>query len=1144
MQNNFTKTMVYGKNIRLKISLMIAFSSYLFTGFGQQYVNGNVSTGTVNSSASVAPAGGSWSELQGNNSTLGFNSNAGSNNTLLDDFTVFTAPWNISKITFYAFSTGYTGVTSPFDDVRVKIYSGNPSTGTPNVIYGDLTTNRLAGTSATRIFRIASGSGDTTRQIWKVEATINQILNPGTYWIEWQVGSIAGANNPRFPTSTVLGSPTQTGNNAIQHNIPGNTWSALTDGTPAVPQDLPFVIDYTTAGCSVSPDPGATISSVPSVCPGVNFNLNVANDVTGFGITQQWQSSSDNVTYTDITGTTGTAASLSLTADTWYRLAVTCTGNPTVYSTPALVEKAPAFNCLCESSANNDADEEILRVKIGTLDNESNCDSIAPGPGSLLNKYSNFMAGPSAPAPGILVKGGSIPFEISVGLCNGFAFTTSTKTGIWIDLNRDGAFTTDERLYLSASAQDGPLTERGTFAIPATADTGITAMRIVTIYPDFFNPNPLACGNYGYGETEDYLVNIQPCIPARLQRAPSNASASCNGSASFSVGASGSELRYAWQYRATATSPWMDATDTSMFSGLASNTITIRNANSSMNGYQFRALYSNPCSAIDFTANATLTVTPLTATVNPGSIQLCQGSMDSIRITNSLSSVTRSSVGSGSIQLSIPDRTFTGVLSQPLSVTGIPANALIQEVYIKFNLTHSYVGDLDINLIAPNGQNLNLIGSLDNGSGFNGTSDFINTIISSTSSTPISNAPEPRTGTYAAEMRDGFGPTGNVQTAAGWNDLFTQINGEWKLAIADFAIGDSGFLSSWEITIAYSNPIFATGTWSPAAGLFTDATMTTPYVAGTAVNTVYLAPQSSTSYSVVVETPTCTSAPLDVPITVSTPLSGLVNPADTAVCDGQDAQFVGGVTTGTPSALQWQKSTDNGVNWSNVEDNGIYSGSSTNTLTIFGATGNMQGTQYRLILSAIPCDDADTTAAATLTVYANPGIALSVGPRKALYPGLTTTLTATPTPSTATGTYSWKLNGAPIAGESDAVHVADIDGLGEYVVSLVDQNGCQSQTSNPITITDTINLQLFAYPNPSNGQFQVRYYDQLNGVSKPRTMNIYNSRGKRVYSRQYSPSFGFGRMDVDLSAHGKGVYFIELNDAAGERLQTSRVVIQ
>jgi hypothetical protein len=320
--------------------------------------------------------------------------------------------------------------------------------------------------------------------------------------------------------------------------------------------------------------------------------------------------------------------------------------------------------------------------------------------------------------------------------------------------------------------------------------------------------------------------------------------------------------------------------------------------------------------------------------------------------------------------------------------------------------------------------------------------------------------------------------------------------------------------------------------------------MTIPYVAGNAVNTVYLAPQASTNYTVIVETPTCTSAPLSIPVTVSTSLSGTINPADTAVCDGQDATFTGDVTSGIPSGLQWQKSTDDGATWSDVADNSTYAGANSNTLTVTGVSPSMQGTEYRLILTADACGDADTTGAARLSVYNNPGIALAVGPRKALYPGQTTTLTATPTPSTATGTYAWKLNGASIAGESDSVHVADIDGLGEYVVSLTDQNGCQSQTSNPVNITDTINLQLFVYPNPSTGQFQVRYYDQLNGVSKPRTINIYNSHGKRVYNRQYSPSFGFGRMDVDLSAYGKGIYFIEVNDAAGERLQTGRVVIQ
>jgi len=1136
MQNNTTqKTSWIFKHQACFLLMMSLFFAHQVKS--QQYVNGNLSTGTTNSAAVAAPVGGSWSEVQGTNTNLGFAANAGSNNSLTDNFTVFGAPWTVSKITFYAYSNNYTGATSPFDEIRVKIYNGDPSSGSSTTVFGDLTSNRIAGSSPTRIFRVANGLSDTSRQIWKVEATINQTFNAGTYWIEYQLGTISGATNGRFPTSTVLGTTTQAGNNAKQRN--GIVWSALTDGTNAEPQDLPFDISYTTTGCSSSPDPGATNASVAQVCPGVNFNLSVANDVTGFGITHQWQSSSDNINYTDITGATGTAATVSLTASTWYRLAVTCTGNPTSYSTPIQVQKAPLYNCLCESGATNDFDEEILGVKLGSLNNPSNCDSVAPGPGSTLGSYSNFTSGNGAPAPAVLVKGGAIPFEINIGLCNSFGFSSSTTTGIWIDLNRDGQFTADERLYISPGAQDGPLTERGTISIPSSVDNGLTVMRIVSRY----GGTPQACGSYGYGETEDYLVDIRPCVPTSLQRAPSNATASCNRSASFTVLVNGSEVTYSWQYRISSTSPWINATDTNIFSGINSNILTVRNAISSMNGYQFRALYSNPCSAIDFSSNATLSVTPLTATVSPSSILLCQGSMDSIRITNSLSTVSREAFSSN-IRMSIPDRTFAGVVSQPITVSGIPANALIQDVSIKFNLTHSYVGDLDINLIAPNGQNMNLVGSLNNGFGGNSTADFVNTVISSTSNVAISGAPEPRTGTFAAEKLDGYGPTNNPQTTANWTDMLTQINGDWKLAIADFATGDTGYVTDWEVIVSYSNPVFATGTWTPSTGLYTDAAMTTPYTAGASVNTVYLAPAASTTYTVVVETPACLSAPLDIPVTVSTPLGTSVNPLDTAVCDGQDAEFHGDVVTGNPSSWQWQMSSDNGANWNNVTNNGTFSGATSNTLSVSNASASLNGTQYRLILSSEACGSADTTEAATLTVYTNPVIELSVSPRTALYPGLTTTLTATPTPSNATGNYSWTLNGLSIADENDAVHVVDIDGLGEYQVRLTDQNGCHSGVSNAITITDTINTQLFAYPNPSNGQFQVRYYDKLNGVSKPRTMNIYNSRGKRVFTRQYSPSFGFGRMDVDLSIYGKGLYFIEVNDAAGERLETSRIIVQ
>ena len=92
-----------------------------------------------------------------------------------------------------------------------------------------------------------------------------------------------------------------------------------------------------------------------------------------------------------------------------------------------------------------------------------------------------------------------------------------------------------------------------------------------------------------------------------------------------------------------------------------------------------------------------------------------------------------------------------------------------------------------------------------------------------------------------------------------WSDLQSTINGDWKIAIADFAAGDEGILQkNWDVTITYTSPTLATGVWSPTNGLFTDAGLTTPYT-GTAVNTVYAAPTTTTTYSVIVSTQICTT---------------------------------------------------------------------------------------------------------------------------------------------------------------------------------------------------------------------------------------------------------------------------------------------
>lgn len=1136
MQSKTTLKRISGFFLQtLMIFGLFCFSSSAL--MAQQYINGNLSTGPTTSAGAPAPAGFNWSEVQLGNNSAGFSANlaTAANFSLADDFTIPAGTWTLSKITFFAYSTGFAGSVSPFNEVRVQIFNTDPSVGSPVPVFGDLTTNRLIASSTSSLYRVFNGASLTDRQIWKIEAAVATVLTAGTYWVEFQVGTALTSNF--VPPSTVTGSVTQPGNNSKQHDIDANTWTSVLDGTNA--QDQHFIIDYATSVCTGTPTPGNTISSVATICPGIPFSLSVQNGTSGSGVTYQWQSSPDNVTYTNIAGATNNSLSTSQTASTWYQLIVSCSGSGTSgTSTPVQVLLTPPSGCYCTSTATSSADEDIFRVRIGTLDNSSTCSTLAPGFGSVTNRYSNYTSGTGAPAPGVIVSGGTNPISITIGTCGG-AFTNSTA--VWIDYNQNGNFEVSEKVYVSTAGTPGPHTESGQAFIPSTALLGQTLMRVVNV--ETGNPNNIQpCGTYTWGETEDYFVNIVPCVPVTVTTQPASASIACSGSATFTVQTAGNNPVFRWEQRTSATGTWTFVNDGGMFSGASTNSLSITGATLNMNGYQYRAVFTGSCTATDFSNAATLTVSPLQALVTPTSATICNGGSQQLTIDNSASASVTTSVSSGALSTIIPDDDPIGIVTSPLVTAGIPAGAVVTDISVNFNITHTWVGDLDINLIAPNGQNLNLVGSLNGGTGGNGTDNFVNTVISSTSTTAISGAAAPRTGTYAAEKRAGFGPTGNVQTATDWPALLTTLNGDWKLAIADFAGGDEGPLTSWSVTITYTNPVPATGTWTPTTGLFTDAGLTTPYT-GTAVNTVYAAPTTSTDYTVVVETPICTSSPLVIPITVANPVGTLTDPTDRRICENGSTSFTADAATGNPLEYQWEVSTDGGVTYSPVSDGGVYSGATTNTLTISNATASLNGNRYRLVISVTACTSSATTDFATLTVNANPAVTVSASPFTSLFPGLQTTLTASVNPGGANNTYQWFLNGTAIPGATSATYLADIDGLGVYTVDVLDANACGASSGNSVTITDSLNNNLFIYPNPTTGVFQVRFNDKLNGQSALRFITVYDSKGARVYNRTFTVTVPFGKMEMDLSKQPKGVYFIDLTDASGNRLQSERVIV-
>ena len=79
------------------------------------------------------------------------------------------------------------------------------------------------------------------------------------------------------------------------------------------------------------------------------------------------------------------------------------------------------------------------------------------------------------------------------------------------------------------------------------------------------------------------------------------------------------------------------------------------------------------------------------------------------------------------------------------------------------------------------------------------------------------------------------------------------------------------------------------------------------------------------------------------------------------------------------------------------------------------------------------------------------------------------------------------------------------------------------------------NLDLYVYPNPSNGLFTV----SVTGVNDHAKMTIMNIAGQIVYSKDFATSF---TDNIDLSAMAKGLYIVRIAD--NNNTQYRKIVIQ
>jgi len=88
--------------------------------------------------------------------------------------------------------------------------------------------------------------------------------------------------------------------------------------------------------CSGTPSPGNTLASTNSICLGTAVNLSLQNVTSGTGVTYQWKSSTDGITYTAISGATNATLSVTPSESTYYVCDVTCSAGPSTGTSTAV----------------------------------------------------------------------------------------------------------------------------------------------------------------------------------------------------------------------------------------------------------------------------------------------------------------------------------------------------------------------------------------------------------------------------------------------------------------------------------------------------------------------------------------------------------------------------------------------------------------------------------------------------------------------------------------------------------------------------------------------------------------------------------------------------------------------------------------
>ncbi len=959
-------------------------------------------------------------------------------------------------------------------------------------VYLAPTTTSVAKFSA-EAFDINSGTADasiiglTTTRRW------NAIPISGTFTdikVRLADASIAATNIP-VQAPTAAGVYTSTFGSVATYTA--GTPNTTQSNNAAAFADYTGYLSYANSNaCSGTPAPGNTVASSATICLGSPVTLSLQNDTAGTGVTYQWKSSPDDVTYTDVTSATSATLTVSPTTAMYYKCDVTCTTGPAM-GTSTAVQITFTNNVTATTPA--------TRCGTGTATLDA-----TPNSGAAINWYAGATGGaalatgnsfttPSISATTTYYAEASTGSSVNVGPISPTAQggTIGTQTIAW-----NNNFTVTQATQLT-SVDVFPITSGQTASIALRDNSGVVISTVnyttnvsggatLQTIPLNFSLTPGSYQLYPTLPTSGVSRNTSGSV---YPYTSSVANITGNGfDATYFMG------MYNWKFGASCASPRVavvatvttpptltlsDATKT-ICNGSTSTAVTVTSTVADYDSYVWApatGVSGNSTTGWTFNPTATTTYT-LTASQTAGSMCVITATVavtvnpvpsaitfSPTAPTTCVNSILTLAANGGTIGSS--GSTAIGTDTTLTIENGIEPTAFnnrYEHYWLQMVFTQAELNAAGIQAGNINGVKFNIasIGS----AAF--VSDFRVNLGSTTLNSLTGFVPTGLTEVYSAatytqaigvnsivfstpyiwdgtsniivDIRStGVDTTNNSQTyytATPDNKTVSAVTSTtFASSNAYVASNPSGTLSLKRLntTFDWTSSVPTNISWSPATNLYTDAAATTAYVLGASASTVYVksATAATTTYTAMATSGASCSVSNTVSVVVNA-LPTIVTVAPTAVCAPATVDLTASaVTTGSDSGLTFTYFSD---------------ASSTTTLTTASAV-TASGTYYIKGTNANGCS---AIASVVVTINALPTV-VTVAPTAVCSPAtvdLTASAVTTGSDSGLTFTYFTDAAATTTLTTASAVTTS-----GTYYIKGTNANGCSAIASVVVTITVT-----------------------------------------------------------------------------------------